>query len=77
MRRFSDEQGRQWDVTVGRESFGMQVFLFMPLDGGGVRKALMTADTWLDGERELGDIDEASLRERLAVSVDWTDTASM
>ena len=77
MRCFSDEQGREWDATVGRESYGMQVFLFMPRDDSGVRKALMTSDTWLDGERELGQLDEDALRERLGVSVPWEDTASM
>ena len=77
MRRFTDEQGREWDATVGRESYGMQVFLFMPRDGSGVRKALMTSDTWLDGERELDTMDEDALRERLGVSVAWEDTASM
>ena len=77
MRRFTDEQGREWDATVGRESYGMQVFLFMPRDGSGVRKALMTADTWLDGERELDTMDEAALQERLGVSVPWEETASM
>ena len=77
MRRFTDEQGQEWDATVGRESYGMQVFLFMPRDGSGVRKALMTSDTWLDGERELDSMDEDALRERLNVSVAWEDTASM
>lgn len=76
MRRMTDEQGREWDITVGRESFGMQVFLFMPQDGSGVRKALMTSDTWLEGERELGTLDESALRERLSVSVPWEETAS-
>ena len=77
MRRFTDEQGREWDATVGRESYGMQVFLFIPQDGSGVRKALMTSDTWLDGERELDTMDEPALQERLGVSVAWEDTASM
>ncbi|SEP14198.1 hypothetical protein [Aquisalimonas asiatica] len=76
MRRITDEQGHDWDVTVGRESYGMQVFLFMPQDGSGVRKALMTADTWLDGERELHTLDQAALLERLGVSVPWEETAS-
>lgn len=76
MRRITDEQGQCWDVTVGRESYGMQVFLFMPLDGRGVHKALMTSDTWLDGERELGRLGEEALRERLAVAVPWEETAS-
>ena len=77
MRRFTDEQGREWDATVGRESYGMQVFLFIPQDGSGVRKALMTSDTWLEGERELDTMDQAALQERLGVSVAWEDTASM
>lgn len=76
MRKVTDEAGLQWDVTVGRESYGMQVFLFMPMDGSGVRKALMTSDTWLDGERELEGVDDSALLERLGVSVPWEETAT-
>lgn len=76
MRKVTDQQGQPWDVTVGRESYGMQVFLFMPQDGSGVRKALMNSDTWLDGERELELIEEAALLERLGVSVPWEETAA-
>lgn len=76
MRTITDEQGRDWDVAVGRESYGMQVFLFIPKDGSGVRKALMTSDTRLDGERELDTLDQAALLERLGVSVPWEETAS-
>lgn len=76
MRRVTDEQGLTWDVTVGRESYGMQVFLFMPRDNSGVRKALMASDTWLDGERELDVMDEAALLERLRDSVAWEETTT-
>ncbi len=76
MRRIRDAQQRDWDVTVGRESFGMQVFLFLPADGSETRKALMHSDTWVEGEQELGSLAEEALLERLAVSVRWEETAS-
>ncbi|MFO7858744.1 MAG: hypothetical protein R6V11_07465 [Ectothiorhodospiraceae bacterium] len=75
MRRISDSEGNHWDVVVGRESYGMQVYLFMPVDGGGIRKALMAADTRLDGEQELEAADSSFLQDRLAMSVPWEDNA--
>lgn len=76
MRRISDNEGQHWDVVVGRESYGMQVYLFMPVDGhGGIRKALMEADTRLDGEQELETADSGFLQDRLAMSVPWEDNA--
>jgi|HigsolmetaAR203D_1030402.scaffolds.fasta_scaffold78596_1 hypothetical protein len=71
IRTIADDSGRQWDITVGRESYGMQMLLFFPKDGGGVRKAMMTSITRLDADRELAELDEATLRERLAQSVPW------
>lgn len=71
MRTVTDNNGVNWTATVGRESYGMQVILFFPDDGSGVRKALMASDTRLDAHRELADLDEATLRERLAMSQPW------
>lgn len=71
MRTLTDDNGITWTATVGRESYGMQVILFFPDGGGGVRKALMASDTRLEAHRELADMDEATLRERLEVSQPW------
>ncbi|MBA1148498.1 hypothetical protein H0Z60_15725 [Ectothiorhodospiraceae bacterium WFHF3C12] len=71
MRTLTDDNGTTWTATVGRESYGMQVILFFPDDGKGVRKALMASDTRLDAQRELADMDAETLRERLDVSQPW------
>lgn len=71
MRRFADGEGRAWDVTVGRESWGTLVLVFSLRDGHENRTALMAAETLRDAERELEEMDEAALRERLAGSKPW------
>jgi len=75
IRTIADDGGRSWDVTVGRESYGMQVLLFFPKDGGGVRKAMMAASTRLDADQELAGLDDAALRERLEQSVPWESSS--
>lgn len=71
MRTLTDPQGRQWDVTLGRESYGIQVLLFFPQAGEGVRKAMLRSDTRIDAQHELTQLDEAALLERLRASVPW------
>lgn len=71
-RSIRDEQGEAWDVMVGRESYGMQVWLFSPRSGGEVRKALMESSTRLDAMQELEQVSEEHLRERLGASVPWS-----
>lgn len=71
MRRIQDAQGDPWDVMLGRESYGMQVLLFVPCGGGGVRKAMLAADTRVDAQAELDALDDAGLLERLSASVPW------
>jgi hypothetical protein len=43
MQRITDADGREWDVTVGRGSWGSFVALFIPRDDGEVREALLPA----------------------------------
>lgn len=71
MRSITDAEGQAWDVEIGRESYGMQVLLFSPQRGGGVRKALMSASTRLEATDELAQASEAHLRGRLEDSVPW------
>lgn len=71
MRTLTDDGGRTWDVTVGRESWGTLVLLFSPRDGSGARTSLMRAETAREAETALGEMDEAELRRRLAESKPW------
>lgn len=71
MRQFTDSNGHAWDAEVGRESYGMQVILFFPAGGGGVRKAMLAADTRLEAHRELDGLSDDELREALRRSVPW------
>ncbi|HEX8274562.1 MAG TPA: hypothetical protein VF615_18140 [Longimicrobiaceae bacterium] len=71
MRSFTDGEGRAWDATVGRESWGAVVLLLAPRAEGGVRVAPLAAETVRDAERELATMSEQALREQLAASRAW------
>lgn len=71
MRTITDNGGTRWDVTVGRESYGIQVLLFSPQSSGGVRKAALEAGTRLAAERELAALSEPDLLDRLDRSQPW------
>ncbi len=71
MRSFEDAGGRSWDVTVGRESWGTVVLLFSLRSARDVRVAPLEAETVRDAERELAEMPEDGLRERLAASRPW------
>lgn len=43
MRRITDADLREWEVTVGRGSWGAYTALFVPRKGGEVREALLSA----------------------------------
>lgn len=76
MRRFSDGDGHQWDVQVGRESYGMHVALFMPVSSGGVVcQTMLAADTWLEAEHALSDASDDELRDQLTRARPWGDPA--
>ncbi|MCC5812704.1 MAG: hypothetical protein JJU06_20275 [Ectothiorhodospiraceae bacterium] len=71
MHSITDAKGQDWDVMLGRESYGMQVLLFVASGGGEVRKAMLASDTRVDAQAELAGMDREALLERLAVSVPW------
>lgn len=74
MRDIADNEGRRWTAAVGRESYGMQVVLFVPVGGGGagdVRKAMLASDTRLDAQREFDALADDDLIDMLARSVPW------
>jgi hypothetical protein len=63
MRAFTDAGGRQWDVVVGRESWGAFVALFVPKSHNtDVRQTLMQAASQEAAYDELSGMDEAALR---------------
>ena len=44
MRRFTDRDGRSWEIVAGRESWGAVVALFIPVgEEGGIRQAHLQA----------------------------------
>lgn len=64
MRRFKDQQGEEWDVVVGRASWGAHYALFVPFGTSEqpVRQAPIAAETADAGMRELDALDEAGLQ---------------
>jgi hypothetical protein len=76
MRRIIDVGGNEWDVQVGRESYGMHVALFMPVSGGGeVCQTMLGAETWLEAEQAVADASDDELREQLVRARPWGDPA--
>jgi len=71
MRRLTDASGAEWDVTIGRESWGTLVLLFVPRTGGGPRQSVMKAETQLAAEQRLQEMSEGELRERLEAATPW------
>ncbi|HET6228901.1 MAG TPA: hypothetical protein VFE05_02415 [Longimicrobiaceae bacterium] len=71
MRSFLDGDGREWDVMVGRESWGNLVLLFSPRHAGENRVAPVAVETRRQAEDELAALDDRGLRERLAASAPW------
>ncbi len=71
MRTIRDSAGRIWDVSVGKESYGMLVLIFSVRDGGDVRQWRLAAGNALDAARELDALSDADLRARLADAEAW------
>lgn len=71
MRAFDDQDGRRWDAIVGRESYGIQVILFLAQDDGEVRKTVMASSTRLEAQLELDALTDAELCARLGDSQPW------
>lgn len=62
MRRFIDPAGNHWDVVVGRESWGVNVALFVPLGGGCLRQSILTAASASHAGVALDEFDDSALR---------------
>lgn len=63
MRRFTDGEGRVWDVVLGRESFGAFLALFIPAAGnpGGNRQTMLDADSHAAADTELDGMSDTRL----------------
>jgi hypothetical protein len=67
MRRFQDPSGLDWDVVVGRESWGAFFAIFVPASGtAAVRQTQLDAGSWAEAERTLDALDPGGLQALLA-----------
>lgn len=71
MRSFEDDGRQIWDVSLGRESWGTFVLIFVRREGSEVRKTMLASETTLDAQNELDTLTEEQLRTRLASSQPW------
>ncbi|TVR63321.1 MAG: hypothetical protein EA422_09600 [Gemmatimonadales bacterium] len=68
MRRIKDGQGSDWDVVVGRASWGVFVLLFVPAGEPASREArqwMLQAEAADEAERALAGMSDDALLERL------------
>lgn len=66
MRRFRDGEGREWEVVVGRESWGAFFAIFVPRGHDApVRQSLLDAGSQSEASRAVDERDEGALRELL------------
>ena len=73
MRIFKDLLGNEWEVVVGRESWGTVVAIFVLRKGTEPpRQALMDVSSWDDGNRILLEMSQEDLRDLLGESVQKT-----
>ena len=70
MRVFQDEAGREWEVIVGRESWGTVVALFLiRREPGAPRQTYLEVRSVDEGNRLLSGLNVEGLRSLLADSV--------
>jgi hypothetical protein len=63
MHRFDDRNGFEWDVVLGRESWGAVVALFVPRTGTlPVRQASLAAPSYEAAVQEFNALDSAALQ---------------
>ncbi|MEO8560573.1 MAG: hypothetical protein ABI601_00765 [bacterium] len=71
MRPFDDDEGRHWQVALGKESWGTLVLLFTPAGAGESRTSVLSAETMLAANAELDAMTDDDLRARLRDSRPW------
>jgi hypothetical protein len=73
VRNFRDEEGAEWEVVVGRESWGTIVAIFVPREGeNDPRQTLLDVTSFDRGSRLLREMKEDDLRDLLQISVPKT-----
>jgi hypothetical protein len=67
MKRFTDRHGHDWDVVLGRESWGAQLALFVPLGvpDRPVRQAMLGTSAADSAMLELERLDDTALQQLL------------
>ena len=69
MRRFKDPRGVEWEVVVGRESWGTVVAIFVPRgEHASPRQALLDVSSWDEGNRLLLGMSQGDLQDLLMAS---------
>ena len=76
MRRFTDADGKGWQATVGKQSYGAMVLLFMADGDGQVLQAELDVANNLEAERALDRFGEGDLQCALAGAVPWPEGLS-
>ena len=71
MRHFLDDEGRRWQVVLGKESWGTLVVIFTPEGVGESRTSVLVAETMLAANAELDAMTDDDLRARLGDSRPW------
>jgi len=71
MRQFTDYQGRDWQVTVGKASYGALCLLFCASDGADWRRTWLAAETAFEAEGELARCTETDLQAHLESGDCW------
>lgn len=61
MRRFTDAEGRGWEVVVGRESWGAFFAIFIPREEGAFRQTMLSGSSYEEATRELEGLDGQAL----------------
>lgn len=73
MRRFTDENGREWDVILGRESWGANLALFVPRGGGTARQAILPSSDYNVAAQQLETLGDDELADMLRGSVEKSE----
>ena len=69
MRRFRDGEGREWEVVIGRESWGAFFAIFVPRGHeAAVRQTMLDAGSQGEASEIVDDGDDGAMRELLAES---------
>jgi hypothetical protein len=71
VRHFLDDEGRRWEVVLGKESWGTLVVIFTPEGVGESRTSVLVAETMLAANAELDAMTDDDLRARLRDSRPW------